>query len=317
MIPGSLIKFIPLFCGHLLVFLLFFPGCDFFNPAMNQVVVVVGSRQVGVEDLKADMEFISAGLDISDQQKDKIRGKLLDQLIDHYLILEYGKEKGISVSDGELQTALQDLKKEYEENDFRNALFRAYIGLEKWKKRLEEQICVKKILKKVAEGVTPPLEEEARAYYHEHRDRFKTPQMVKFRQIVTKTRKEAEGLLKRLHKGADMGELAKRFSIAPEAVHGGVVDWVVRDYLDESMEKALFSLKQGKISPVTKTPYGYHIFQVLSLGPEGAKEYSQVKNEIESELFRQRRKAFYGKWLGELRRHYHIKINHDLFKAIL
>ena len=176
---------------------------------------------------------------------------------------------------------------------------------------------LEKILKKVAEGVTPPLEEEARAYYHEHRDRFKTPQMVKFRQIVTKTRKEAEGLLKSLHKGADMGELAKRFSIAPEAVHGGVVDWVVRDYLEESMEKALFSLKQGKISPVTKTPYGYHIFQVLSLGPEGAKEYSQVKNEIESELLGQRRKAFYGKWLGELRRHYNVKINHDLLNAIL
>ena len=145
--------------------LLLAPGCDFFDPALNQVVVVVGSRQVGVEDLKADMEFISAGLDVSDQQKDQIRGKLLDQLIDHYLILEYGKEKGISVSESELQTALEELKKEYGENDFRNALFRAYTGLEQWKKRLEEQICVKKILRKVAESITPPSDEEARQYF--------------------------------------------------------------------------------------------------------------------------------------------------------
>lgn len=316
MIPGSLRNFRALFCGQLLVLLLFAPGCDFFDPALNQAVVVVGSRQVGVEDLKADMEFISAGLDLSDQQKDQIRGKLLDQLIDHYLILEYGKEKGISVSESELQTALEELKKEYGENDFSNALFRAYIGLEQWKKRLEEQICVKKILRKVAEGITPPSDEEARQYFEENRDSFRTPQMVRFRQIVTKTRKEAEGLLKRLHKGEDMGELAKRFSIAPEAEDGGVVDWVVRDHLDESMEKALFSLEEGKISPVTGTPYGYHIFKVLSLGPEGAKLYSEVKPEIEAELLRQRRNAFYGKWLGELRTHYKIRVNNDLLKAI-
>jgi parvulin-like peptidyl-prolyl isomerase len=82
------------------------------------------------------------------------------------------------------------------------------------------------------------------------------------------------------------------------------------------MEKALFALETGKISSVTKTPYGYHIFKVLSLGPEGAKPYSEVKLEIESQLLRQRRKAFYAKWLGELRAHYKIRVNNDLLKAI-
>jgi parvulin-like peptidyl-prolyl isomerase len=316
MIPGSLRNFKPLFWGNFLALLLLAPGCDLFDPESNQIVVVVGSRHVGVEDLKADMEFISAGLDLSHRQESQVRAKLLDQLIDHYLILEYGKEKGISVSERELQSALEELKKEYGENDFRNALFRAYTGMNQWKKRLEEQICVKKVLKKVAEGITPPSEEEARQYFEENRDRFRTPQMVRFRQIVTKTRKEAEGLLKRLHRGEDMGDLAKRFSIAPEAENNGVVDWVVREHLHESMEKALFSLEEDKISPVTETPYGFHIFQVLSVGPGGAKPYAEVKPAIESELLRQRRKAFYAKWLGELRNQYIIKVNNDLFNAI-
>ncbi|MCP4668692.1 MAG: hypothetical protein GY849_20300 [Deltaproteobacteria bacterium] len=316
MIPGTLRNFNALYCGLLLVLSFFAPGCDLFDPAANQVVIVVGSRQVGVEDLKTDMEFISAGLDLSDQQKDRIRSKLVDRLIDRYLILEYGREKGISVSEGELQRALEDLQKEYGESDFRDALFRAYIGLEQWKKRLKEHICVKKILRKVAEGIAPRSEEEAKQYYKENRDRFRTPQMVTFRQIVTKTRKEAEGLLKRLHKGEDMGELAKRFSIAPEAENGGVVDWVVRDHLDESMEKALFSMKEGKISPVTETPYGCHIFKVLSLGPEGIQTFSEVKSEIESEMMSQRRKAFHRKWLRELRTRYKVRVNNDLLKAI-
>ncbi len=316
MIPGSFRNLRPLFFALPLLFSLFSLGCDFFDSAENQAVVVVGERRVGLADLKADMEFISAGLDISGLKDGKIRSKLLDQLIDRYLILEYGKEKGISVSERELESALEGLQKEYGENDFRDALFKAYIGLEQWKKRLEEQIYVKKILRKVAEGIAPPLEEESRRYYNENRDRLRTPQMVKFKQIVTKTMKEAEDLLKRLRKGEDMGELAKKHSIAPEAQDGGVVDWVVRDYLEESMEKALFSLDEGKISSVTETPYGYHIFKVLALKSEGIKAFSDVRHEIESELIRQRRRAFYGKWLGGLRGRYKVRVNNDLLKAI-
>ena len=314
--PASFRNLKALYSGPFLAISLLALGCDLFNPTGNQVVIVVGSRQVVTQELKGDMDFISAGLGLPDQDRDRIRDKLVEQLIDHYLILEYGKEKGIAVSEKEFESALEELKRGYGENDFRDALFRAYGDLEQWKHRLKEQLCVKKILRKVAKGIAPPSEEEVNQYFEEKRDSFRSPQMVRFRQIVARTEKEAKGLLTKLHNGEDMSELAKKYSIAPEAENGGVVDWVARDHLDESMEKALFSLKKGKISPVTKTPYGYHIFKVLSLRPEGVKTLPEVTREIEAQLIRQRREAFYGKWLKELRTHYEIRINEDLLKTI-
>jgi parvulin-like peptidyl-prolyl isomerase len=113
-----------------------------------------------------------------------------------------------------------------------------------------------------------------------------------------------------------MSELARAYSITPEAEIGGIVDWVARDHLEETMEKALFSLKRGQISPVTKTPYGYHIFKVLAVRSEGVMGLPEVKSEIAAELLSQRHEAFYKKWLAELRARYTIKINEDLLKTL-
>ena len=127
---------------------------------------------------------------------------------------------------------------------------------------------------------------------------------------------DAENLLRRLRNGKDMGELAGEHSIAPEAENGGYVGWIAKGHLEESMEKALFSMPRGKFSPVIETPYGYHVFEVMSVRPEGRKELPEVISEIESRLLSQRREKFYRKWLQELRAHFSVKVNQDLLNSL-
>ena len=62
------------------------------------------------------------------------------------------------------------------------------------------------------------------------------------------------------------------------------VGWVARGDLDETMENVLFSMQIGKISPVVKTSFGYHVFEVISRAPAGVKGLPAVMPEIESQL---------------------------------
>jgi peptidyl-prolyl cis-trans isomerase C len=82
------------------------------------------------------------------------------------------------------------------------------------------------------------------------------------------------------------------------------------------MEKVLFSMSPGKMSPVIKTPYGYHIFEVLSIRPEGTKKLPEVLSEIESKFIDQKREAAFKKWLGELRTHFKVKVNKQLLNTL-
>lgn len=291
-------------------------ACDPFAKTEGNVGLVVGSSHITTDKLKSDMEFISAGMEIPVQQRDLIRKQLMEQCINRYLIIEYGKEHGIAISENELQNTLKDIRKEYTDAAFDEALIRGYVDLEQWKNRLREQLLVKKIIEKVTEGVTQPNYQDIKQYFEANQDEFKSPKMIEFRQIVTRTREEAKNLLNRLHNGERMSELAKKYSTAPEAENGGKVGWVAEDHLSESMGNVLFSMPQGKISPVVETPYGYHIFEVISVRPAGVKELPDVIEEIQSKLILQRREVFLKKWLQDLKNHFEVRINQNLINNL-
>jgi peptidyl-prolyl cis-trans isomerase C len=291
-------------------------GCGLFDGQEKKVVIVVGSRAISVHQFKKDLVFVSAGMGLSGKKGGQARNQLVEQIIDHYLIIEHAEEKGISVSDEELERALNEIKGEYAGEDFHKSLLRGDVDFEEWKRRLREQLLINKVLKELTEGIDPPSHEDIKGYFEANREQFSSSRMVRFRQILTRTREEADGLSKRLQDGEDMGELARKYSIAPEAELGGEVGWVALEHLDESMEKALSSLPPGKISPVLNTPYGYHIFELLEVRPERVKELPEVIQEIESILLGQRREAFYKNWLQELRAHFQVKVNQDLINKL-
>jgi len=80
-------------------------------------------------------------------------------------------------------------------------------------------------------------------------------------QILVKTSEDAEAVLKQLAEGADFKELAKKYSIGPNAKEGGDLGYFHKgDFLPE-FEDAILKLKPGEISGIIKTNLGYHIFK--------------------------------------------------------
>ena len=276
----------------------------------------MGSRHISPEKLRQDLEFFSSGLDLSKKQIAQVKEQLLEQVINHYLILEYGKENKISMAEGELQIALNEIKSNYTENAFKDALLRGYVDSHEWRERLKEQLLVEKIVATVSADITPPSYEEMKHYFEENQAEFTFSQMVKFAQIVTRTKQEAEGLLKKLKDGEPLSELARKHSIAPEAENGGEVGWVAKGDLDDVMEKNLFSLSRGEISDVIETGYGYHIFQVIDVRPEGTKTLPEVIGYIESKLTQKSQEQYLAKWLENLRTHFEVRISDNLFNNL-
>ncbi|MCP4683501.1 MAG: hypothetical protein GY864_14310, partial [Desulfobacterales bacterium] len=57
----------------------FVTGCGLFDESENRVAIVVGSKQVTIDELMEDMVFISSGMGLPGRQDDKIREALIDQ----------------------------------------------------------------------------------------------------------------------------------------------------------------------------------------------------------------------------------------------
>ena len=72
----------------------------------------------------------------------------------------------------------------------------------------------------------------------------------------------AKRVRRQLQRGASFEALARRYSEDDSAAKGGDMGFVSRGVQDKDFDKAAFDLKQGEISKVVKTAFGYHIIKV-------------------------------------------------------
>lgn len=243
------------------------PGCGLFDREPDDVIIEIGSIRLTRDALKREMAFIGLGKALPGNHAEEIKNRLVRQIIDYYLIIEYGRENGIVVSEAEFQGELKALKKDYTEIEFREALLRAYVEPESWESRLKNQLLFSKVIREVSAGVHSPSYEEIKTHFQENGCEFASPERIEFRQIVCNSKEAAQSLGARLAAGEDMGELARKYSMAPEAANHGKVGWVARGDLDESMEKVLFSLEIGRVSLLSKRLSGIIFLSYWPAGP--------------------------------------------------
>jgi len=82
-------------------------------------------------------------------------------------------------------------------------------------------------------------------------------------------------------------EVARRNSEDISAAQGGDLDFVARGAMPKPFEDAAFAMKQGEISNVVATDFGFHVIQVTALRGGSAKTFDEVKPQIEDDIRKQ------------------------------
>jgi peptidyl-prolyl cis-trans isomerase D len=144
-----------------------------------------------------------------------------------------------------------------------------------------------------------PSDEAVRAAYKANEARYKAPETRRASHILIKAgsaeaeakaaKDKAEGLLAQVKKDpADFAKLAKQHSQDPgSAEKGGDLDWFTRGAMVKVFEDSVFSMKEGQISELVRSDFGFHIIRVTGVRPERVKPLEEVKAEIAAELKRE------------------------------
>ena len=291
-------------------------GCDVLESPEKKAVITVGNQALPLEGLRREIRRLCLEMEVDDQGLNQVLDPLIGTIVDRLLIVAYARDEGIVISDEELAFASEEIRGDYSETAFRELLLQQTIDLDEWEEGLRRQLLFKKITSLLSENITPVASQKIKAYYDSHREEFERPPMIKFRQILRKTKKEAEAARKSLQEGKDIKQLARECSIAPILEDEDQLAWIAEGDLEKSMEKVLFSLPVGKISPVTKTAHGFHVFMVVSTRPGGTLSLLDATEEIETNLLYIKKQAQFREFLEGLRDRYSVSINQELLEQL-
>lgn len=100
-----------------------------------------------------------------------------------------------------------------------------------------------------------------------------------------KAKEKAEKIQKEVEKNPDkFGEIAKKESMdSSSAKKDGSLGYVVKGQMVSKFEKALFKLKEGQVSDVVKTDYGYHVIKA-----DKANDFDKQKSKLKAKLIEQK-----------------------------
>jgi peptidyl-prolyl cis-trans isomerase D len=139
--------------------------------------------------------------------------------------------------------------------------------------------------------------EETEGFYRVNEDRFMQEKKIRARHILIEVKKgggdqaeggaqkKAEDIRKKIEEGEDFSQLAKKLSQdTASAAKGGDLGYFARGQMVKGFDDAAFSLKPGEVSPVVKTPLGFHLIKVEDIREGGPEPLEKVRGVIEEEL---------------------------------
>lgn len=208
----------------------------------------------------------------------------------------WAKEQGIMVKAEDLEAEVNGVRSYYPDDvTFQKALADEGLSFRQWRERLAFGILQRQVMAHLRQDVTPPSEEELKAYYENHKEEFEVSEQVHLRQIVLQTESDAQRMIEELNAGKSLQDLAKNFSITPDGEKGGDLGWVDRGTLDIFDEA--FVMRVNQRSDVKKSPYGFHIFELLGKRSAQTRPFAEIKGVLERRMMENREQARYSSWL--------------------
>ncbi len=255
----------------------------------------------------------------SQEQMAQFRKNILDKLIDLELLYQAAKEKGIVISDEEVDAQWKQMKARFPSQEAFNKAIQGYDEAE-LKTEMRRGLAIKKFIDEYMTAGTEPTDEEMRQYFQEHPQLFSRPAQVRARHILIKVAPEAgeaektlarekiEAVQRKLKAGADFAEMAKEFSEGPSKTRGGDLGYFGRGRMVKPFEEAAFALESGQISDVVETPFGYHLIKVEDKREASTIPYEQAKDRLRQYVERTKLQNVVQKQLQALQEKAEIKI---------
>jgi peptidyl-prolyl cis-trans isomerase SurA len=286
---------------------------------IDRVVATVNGEAITLYDLyKAELPTFGRVLlpDETTGRDPEARARereLLEKMIEEKLILQRVKERRITILPEEIDEAIERIKAERKVTDemLADGLQARGMTIEEYRDRLSKQMLIARVVGAEVRSKIVITPEEVAVRYRKDADLWTSPERIRIRHILVMKRDGEDPSVGRalaveaqaaLAAGTDFIEAAGRFSQDPPAARGEMSGWLQKGDTLPELEKVIFGLAEGRVSPIIETTVGFHLVRIEEREESSVRSIEEVTPDITRALGEERVGKFYQDWLNGLRK---------------
>lgn len=289
---------------------------------VNDAIILDSELTVRMSPYEADVESIDDPRERA-RRLEKLRGQVLDELVNEELIFQAAAEARVEVEAKEIDAAIKDIREQnkLDEAAFQQALIAQGYNLAAYRNDIRRQLTRVKAMNALVAPKVNVTDDEIRARYDQMVRRSESVSAVQLSHIlfalperpseaeVAAAKDKAAAAMARVKGGEDFAEVAREVSEDPGTKPGGgELGWIERGTLDPQWESVVFAMDKGELRGPVSGPTGLHVFYVAEVKRNEMKSFDQLKEQLRGEL-RQREMAKQTQtWIEELRKKAYLDV---------
>lgn len=277
---------------------------------INRIVAVVNND--AITSLQLDKALAAgAGMPAIDERR-----QVLASLIEESLIRQRAVEVGLTVSDDEIEAAVQDVLRQnrLSQEQLEDALAQQQITPDDYRQGLRRQILRFKLVGREVQGLIEVSSREIQDYYSANSAAYRDAAKITLQHISFPllghdlSGQEERGAAARtaLLAGEDFASVLA--SAVQDGADGGEMGSLNLEDLTPTFAAAVKDLPVGGCSELIASEKALHLFIVTDRTPGKVRTLDEVREEIRSQLAEQKRSTAAQDWLDNLKKSAHIEV---------
>ncbi len=264
---------------------------------------------------------------LPDDQRDQVRIQLAKQRLTQLVEMQLLYNDAIrNVPEENLPLIEKQLNEQFQEEELPRMMEAAKIesaqefdeflrlhgdSIERAKRRYRHEILARQWLGRQAVKKTEITHDEMLKYYREHEEDYTFPARARWEQFIVpystvsdrqEARRKIAWMGNQVIDGTPFAEIAKAHSGGTAASNGGIRDWTTQGSLvSEELDRALFTLPVGYLSPIIELERGLSIVRVVERQNAGKTSFLEAQTEIKEKIRKEQRTDDRRGYLDDLR----------------
>lgn len=238
----------------------------------NQVVIVVNNEKIYEDELAQIYDQLKL------QGPSTTRSSAAKEIITIKILLQEAKRRGITVSETELEDAINKIKSSTG-IALEDELKKSGISYDFFRERIKQQIITQKLINQIIQNVSVN-EKEISGFFEENKDSL-LQENYRLAQLVVRDEATANDLKRQLDDGAEFSTLAQQFSVDDATKgRGGDIGVLAKSDLTTEIAPAVAVLKIGDVSKPVKMNGIFYLVKLIDKKNKGETTLADVHEQI-------------------------------------